>query len=212
MSTITETEAAGVKEDEIKLALLGDELERNKAFSFLYDEYSERLVGYLESKLPGLPLDLAANAMVDAFRAMNDQVIAGTFDYDQPLAGFLFGVVWNKGVDELRKFSCRALGKSEFYDAVGESLEETDVGRKWSNHVQASDADALAQEFRDFLVTLPEVQRQVAQVMADNFPSAVAEAQICEEVFHRPKSRMTVVQVKSAKREIRRKFKETLNK
>jgi hypothetical protein len=48
--------------------------------------------------------------------------------------------------------------------------------------------------------------------MADNFPDKIPEEQICEEVFRRTNRRMTVVQVKSAKREIRRKFKEILDK
>lgn len=212
MSTITDAETAVLNEDEIKLGLLGDEVERDAAIALLYSQYHEELVGYLERKLPGLPSDLVANAMVDTFRALNDQVVAGTFDYDQPLTSFLFTVVWNKGVDELRKFSRRALGKAEFFDTVGESLENTEIGRRWRQNVREGQSDELAQQFRDFLLTLPAVQRQVAQVMADNFPDKIPEEQICEEVFRRTNRRMTVVQVKSAKREIRRKFKETLDK
>ena len=212
MSTITDAETPSLNEDEIRLGLLGDEAERDAALTSLYDQYSEQLVGYLERKLPGLPPDLAANAMVDTFRALNDEVVAATFDYDRPLTSFLFAVVWNKGVDELRRFTCRALGNSDFYDVVGESLQGTEMGREWAQDVQVGVADELAQEFRDFLFSLPPVQRQIAQVIADNFPNRIPEEQICEEVFRRTKKRMTVVQVKSAKREIRRKFKEILNK
>jgi hypothetical protein len=48
--------------------------------------------------------------------------------------------------------------------------------------------------------------------MADSFPDAIPEEEICDEIFRRVGKRPTVVQVKSAKREIRKKFKGILNK
>jgi DNA-directed RNA polymerase specialized sigma24 family protein len=206
----TEVEELDLNEDEIKLRLMDSDVERNDALGVLYELLSEKLLSYLERSFPGLPSDLAANAMVDAFRALNEKVIEGTFKYDHSVVGFLFGVGWNKGVDELRKFTCRALGNSDFFEWVGESLANTEIGRLHTQHVGQERADEIAQEFRDFLLTLPPVQRQVAQVIADNLPTDVSEEAICSEVLRRTEKRMTVVQVKSAKREIRKKFRAIL--
>ena len=208
----TTAEAVRLDEDAVKLGLMGTDEEREEALKSVYEHYSEGIVGFLERKLPGLPADLCINAMLDAFRALNEAAVAGTFDYDKPIMNWLFRVAWHKGVDELRKFSRRTLGNSEFFDTVGECLEDTEVGRQWRLYTKSREADAIAQEFRDFLLTLPPVQRQVGQIMADSFPDAVPEEEICEEIFRRTGKRPTVVQVKSAKREIRKKFKVILNK
>jgi DNA-directed RNA polymerase specialized sigma24 family protein len=211
MSTMTDAEVAIPNEDEIKLGLLGVETERDNAIALLYSQFHEKLTGYLERKLPGLPSDLAANAMVDTFRALNDEVVAGTFDYDQPLTSFLFVVAWNKGVDELRKISRRPLGNPEFFDNIGEFLKNTEAGRAWQQFVQTGRAVELAQAFGEFLLSLPAFQRQVAQVIHDNLPDQLPEEEICDEILRRTKRRPTVVQVKSAKREMRKKFNKYLS-
>lgn len=207
----TTAEAVRLDEDMVKLGLMGTEEEREDTLKALYAHYSEDIVRFLERKLPGLPADLVINAMLDAFRALNEAAVTRTFDYDKSVVNWLFRVAWHKGVDELRKYSRRTLGNSEFFDTVGEYLEDTEVGRQWRFYTKTREADAIAQEFRDFLLTLPPVQRQVAQIMADSFPDAVPEDEICEEIFGRTGKRPTVVQVKSAKREIRKKFKTILN-
>jgi hypothetical protein len=94
---------------------------------------------------------------------------------------------------------------------VGEALEQTDEGGAWKEHLAKGDAEHIAQQFRGFLLTLPPVQRHVAQVMSDGFPETTPEDRICEIVFNRTGKRPTVVQVKSAKRELRAKFEQILH-
>lgn len=198
-------------EDEIKLALMGSDAEREQAFKTVYHKYHERLVGFVESQLPGLPSDLVVDAVVETFRAVYQDVLAGTFDYDGSLEALLFKIAKRKGIDALRKITCRTLGNADFFDMVGETIQGTEASKWWQHHLESGDAAELAQAFRDFLLTLPQVQRQVGQVMADFFPDAVPEDEICDEIYRRTKKRPTVVQVKSAKREIRKKFKDYLN-
>jgi DNA-directed RNA polymerase specialized sigma24 family protein len=208
----TTIEAIRFDEDVVKLGLMGNDPEREQALESVYEHYSLDILRFLERKLPGLPTDLGVNAMLDAFKALNEEVLARTFDYDKPLRNWLIRVARNKGVDELRRISRRTLGNSEFFDTVGECLANTEVGRQWRLYTKTRAADEIAQEFRDFLLTLPPVQRQVGQIMADSFPDAIPEEEICDEIFRRVGKRPTVVQVKSAKREIRKKFKDILNK
>jgi len=208
----TTAEAVKLDEDVVKLGLMGNNTEREDALKSVYEHYSEDVMRFLERKLPGLPTDLAVNAVLDAVKALNEEVVAHTFDYDKPLRNWLFRVAWYKGVDEFRKISRRTLGNSEFFDTVGECLENTDVGRQWRLYSKTREAEAIAQEFRDFLLSLPPVQRQVGQIMADSFPDSAAEDEICEEIFRRTGKRPTAIQVKSAKREIRKKFKVILSR
>lgn len=210
-NTPTIDEPLGLDEDEIKLALMGTDAERERAFKTLYDNYHERLVDFVESRLPGLPSDLAVDAVVETFRAVYREILARTFDYDGSLEALLFKIAKRRGIDALRKMSRRTLGNADFFDAVGETTQGTELSKQWQHHRETGAASDLAQAFRDFLVTLPLVQRQVAQVMAEFFPDTAPENEVCEEVFRRTKKRPTVVQVKSAKREIRKKFKDYLN-
>src|SRR5882724_11022115 len=142
MATIAEMN--GLDEDEIKLGLMGTEAECEAALESLYANYSERIMHYLERKFPGLRPDLQANAMVDSFRALYEKVASGEFNYDKPLISFLYKVAYRRAVDELREYGCRTLGRSEFYESVGEVLERTDEGEAWKAHLAEGNAAHIA--------------------------------------------------------------------
>lgn len=199
-------------EDEIKIGLLGDEQEREDALRALWKYFSPRLMSFIEKKLPGLPLDLATDAVSDAFRDLAKRVFAGTFDFDPPIGRFLFTAAHRQAVDELRKYGRRPMAKADFYETVGESLTGTEVGRDWHELVTAGKASAVLEAFREMVPSLPPIQRQVAQVVADSLPDELSREEICAEIHRRTGARPTGIQVKSALGEVRRKFRELLKR
>jgi DNA-directed RNA polymerase specialized sigma24 family protein len=199
-------------EDEIKIGLLGDEQEREDALKALWKYFSPRLMSFIVKKLPGLPLDLATNAVSDAFRDLAKRVLAGTFDFDPPIGRFLFTAAHRQAVDELRKYGRRPAGKADFYGTIGEYLKETEVGGEWQHLVAAAKAAAVSEAFRELLPSLPPIQRQVAQVVADFLPDELSREEICTEIHRRTGTRPTGIQVKSALGEVRRKFRELLKR
>jgi DNA-directed RNA polymerase specialized sigma24 family protein len=199
-------------EDEIKLALMGSDSEQTESLARLWNYFSPRLIAFVEKRLPTLPSDLAANAVLDCFRELFDSVRDGTFDFDKPMAPFLFTVAHRRAVDELRAIRSRALGNADFYESVAEMIEGTGAGCEWQKLVQAGKARSVADKFRAFVMTLPSVQRQVGQVMADYLPDDLTRDEVCDEIYKRTGKRPTVIQVKSALGQIRQKFRELMSK
>jgi len=167
-------------------------------------------MAFVEKRLPGLRSDLAANAVLDCFRELFDKVRAGDFDFEKPIASFLFTVAHRRAVDEMRGIRSRALGNADFYETVAAMMKGTGVSGEWQALVQAAKAGVVAEKFRLFVGTLPLVQQQVAQVMADYLPDDLSRDEICDEIYKRTGKRPTVIQVKSALGEIRKKFRELM--
>jgi len=199
-------------EDEIKIGLLGDEQERERALLALWKYFNTKLMAYITRKLPGLPLDLAASAVSQAFCDLGGKVLGGTFDFEQPISRFLFTAAHREGVDQLRKYGRRPLAKTDFYETVGECLSGTEVGREWQDLVSSGKASAVSDAYREMVPSLPPIQRQVAQVVADFLPDELSREEICAEIHRRTGSRPTGIQVKSALGEVRRKFRELLKR
>lgn len=213
----SESVSIPLDEDEVKLGLLGDASEQEAAFEKLFQHYHRRLVAFIERRFPGLPSDAAVDAMVESFLALYDSVRDGSFDADLPLRPYIFKVANYKAIDLLRKIGRRPQLESpqeEEEDGCSEvaaALAGTETGAEWSKVVQQAAANDITARFKAFLVTLPTVQRQVAQVLADYFPGSLQHSEICDEIMRRTGQRPTSIQVKSALGEVRRKFREILN-
>ena len=199
-------------EDELKLGLIGSAEEQEVAFTALFRHYHRRILAFIERRHPGLPSDMAADAMVETFRALHTAVQRGTFDVDRPLEPYLFTVATRKAVDQLRKLKRqlpsapnRAEGDDAFQD-IAAALSGTETGTDWGIVVSQAAANEIAKIFREFLLTLPPVQRQAAQIVADNFPASLQYREICDEILRRTGERPTSIQVKSALNQIRQKF------
>lgn len=199
-------------EDEIKIGLLGDEQEREGALHVLWKYYSTKLMAFITKKLPGLPPDLAANAVSEAFCDLAAAISERNFDFDQPIGRFLFTAAHRQAIDELRKYSCRPIGKTDFYETVAEFITGTEVGSQWQRVVAEGKASTVSEEFREMVPSLPPIQRQIAQVVADFLPEELSREEICAEIHRRTGTRPTGVQVKSALGEVRRKFREVLKR
>ena len=199
-------------EDEIKLGLLGSDEEKCQAIETVYQHYHERVMAFIVSNFTGLSHDLAAHAMVETFQALFESVTRGKFDFDQPLEAFLFCVARRKAIDQQRIIENQPVSLDDFYERVGQELSGTEVAELWRKCREADRATWLQHEFLTFLETLPWRQRQVAQVVADQLPIKLNEADISEEVFRRTGERPTVVEVKSALSQIRQKFRKLLDR
>ncbi|MBI3867701.1 MAG: sigma-70 family RNA polymerase sigma factor [Verrucomicrobia bacterium] len=199
---VSTTKTVQPDEDHIKLGFLGSYEERAEALEQLWQMYSSRLTSYVEGEFPALPKDLVANAVLDAYRQLFSKVEAQDFDLDRPLVNWLFKTCWRRAADERRKYVRRPLNSAELLDCIGNDLEGTEVGSDWQELARQDKAKEAAEEFRRFLLTLPDVQHQVAQVEADFYPDKPNREEICEEIYRRTGKRPTVVQVKSARAQI----------
>ncbi len=193
-------------EVEIKLGLCGTPADRQRAVEALWRECSRDVLVHVERKFPGLPSDSGVEIVGQAIEDLLQEIDSDRIDWNQPLLPLLITIAHRRAVDELRKWRVRPLSKADFYDFVTEEVAETQISASWGVRVRAGEADELQQQFRDFVLTLPRLQRLVAQVVYDNLPEKLEHTFICDEFFRRTGKHLTAASLKSALREFRRKF------
>ncbi len=207
----------GIDDADISLLLDGDAEEQEEAITFAFQKYGKQLVRYSASRAPGLSFECHEQAALQALQDLHDMARTGRFDLDRPLAGLLFTLTLRRTIDQLRRFT-RIRDFQEKLDdddhlamRVHESLYGTDAGREWSLIASREEARSVQEQFRSLVATLPRVQQLVAQVMADALPGDLTDAELADGVFALDGKRPTVVAVRSARTQIRQKFRKILN-
>ncbi|MCI0534083.1 MAG: hypothetical protein L0Z50_02530 [Verrucomicrobiales bacterium] len=208
----TKPATVSADEDEIKLNLCGTTAQRQRALETLWIDRRDEVMAYVERHFPGLPSGTGAEIVASAFEDLVEKIDDPKFDWDEPLRPLLIKIAYRRAVDELRKWQIRPMSKADFYDFAGEEVLETDIAQAWAVQVRSGEANETHQKFRDFVLTLPRLQRQIGQVIAENLPERLEHSAICDEVFRRTGKRPTGAAIKSALRELRRKFRELINK
>jgi hypothetical protein len=66
--------------------------------------------------------------------------------------------------------------------------------------------------FRQFVKTLPRVQRIIAQVIANTLPGDLTDQEIADEIFLQTGDRPTVAQIRSARNQMELKFRALLKR
>jgi DNA-directed RNA polymerase specialized sigma24 family protein len=168
--------------------------------------FAPRILAYIRKRFPGLSDEHTEEAVMDVFSGLYVAVRNGKFDIDPPLEAFLFSLARRKAIDHLRQQQGPKGTKTLAAEDIGDFLIGSEIGDAWKDLVQKDRATRITRLFLEFIASLPRVQRQVAQVMAENFPDKLEYAEYLDIIQERTGSRPTSVQVKSALSQIRLKF------
>lgn len=94
--------------------------------------------------------------------------------------------------------------------AIAETLTDTKVGEVWQVVASKNDGRRMMEAIQATIARMPERQRQVASVIIDFFPEAPSLKDVQQEVQSRTSEPLTIVAIKSALREVRRKIRDQL--
>lgn len=205
-------EAARLDADEVSILLIGTEEEQNDAIR-LIDKYLRFVISgiirnvaiYLKSEEVQ---EVYQEVLLGLWRAARD----GRYDADRPLLPFVFTIARCRAIDRIRRKSLRKrkIGNELVLDAIAGALADTKVGEAWGNIVSKNDGPRMMATIRKAIIRMPERQRQVASVMIDLYPEEPSLQEIREEVCQRTGEDLTVLAIKSARREARKKIREEL--
>jgi hypothetical protein len=131
------------------------------------------------------------------------------YDANEPLLPLLFTIAKRKAIDRVRRKS-RKTGKEQVLDAIADSLADTKVGEAWCNVASKHDGRRMLEAIGRAISRLPERQRLVASVVIDFFPEMPTLQQVQDDIHHRAGEQLTVVAIRSAWREARKKIREQL--
>jgi DNA-directed RNA polymerase specialized sigma24 family protein len=222
-----------VHEDEIKSGLRGNELKQFEAVCKAYGRYAAPLASYIRERVaPTLDSHELTTAVNDVFIELAKKARHGNFRTDGSLACLLFEMARCNAFDQLREkyryqkryestdFSGRGndtlafgeLSDDEIASRVALKLAGApEIAAAWRSVAsdRTPDNEVAAIEivrlFKMWIGTLPSLQRKVAERMAANFGD-VTDEEIRDEIGKISQC-PALGSVKSARREIREKFK-----
>lgn len=220
-------------ESGIKNALRGNPQSQADALRKTYDRYVAPLAAYIRERVaPTLDSHQLATAVNDVFIELAKKVKDGKLREDGSLKALLFTMARSNAIDQLRKklrwterrlpdhytgAEGSAIGQGadfdeEFVARIAERLVRApSLAVSWKALTQtrtAADetyANEVVRQFKMWLGTLPSLQRKVAETMAAYFGD-VTNSEIADEIG-KTDARPSVSSVKSARAQIREKFK-----
>jgi DNA-directed RNA polymerase specialized sigma24 family protein len=199
-----------VDTEEISLLLIGTQDEQKRAINLI----DKHLRGALCFKIRQVALSLNSEELAQVYQEVLlnvwDAAREKRYDANQPLLPFLFTLAQRRAVDLIRKTRIRRKGELELLDEIAETLKDTRVGEAWQIVVKRDDGRKRLELMRRSIARMPRRQRQVAEVVIERFHEEPTHQDICDEIYKKTGEHLTVVMVKGAWREARKKIKEVL--
>lgn len=194
------------------ILLCGDDAEKRRACSYFYEKYSVHVMDCVRAKYRSLPSDLVVNAVHEAFQAFYDEAATSPeFDQDHP-DRFLVVVAKRRACDIYRQRTGRGKFKEELYGDLSDILTGTQTGKAWSLAAGAGYANELQDILLKELENFGERQRKVARLLVTSIEHHLEDTELAElyrQTYHEP---VTVPIVKSARAQVRIKFKALIEK
>ena len=196
--------------DEISLLLAGDEQEQKLAIDLIDQQFRRPIIG----KIRHQALSMSSEELLETYQ----EVLLGVwnaarkerYDPDMPLLPFLFTIAQRKAIDWLRKNVREGIREDELIHAVLENIADTKVGAAWRTVASRETCQMMMELMRNEIAKMPSRQRSVAAVVVDAFPKTLSQKEIRDEVVRLTGEDLTVVAVKRALHEARKKIRELL--
>ncbi len=212
-------------EAEIKQGLTGTAQEQEIAFERAYARFARPMAAFIrENVAPTLDSDEIATAVSEAFCALARYVERGQFKADGAISTLLFSIARRKAYDLLRSKTTikrrhpgsqadegtesfdDQLADDEFAERVTQRLVRApEIRELWRTAADIGAANEIIRQFRLWIGTLPCLQRKVAEAIYTHFGD-ISNREICEEIAKQGHTKPTEASVKSARKEIIRKF------
>jgi DNA-directed RNA polymerase specialized sigma24 family protein len=221
-----------VEENEIKIGLIGNAHQQYSAICMAYERYADPLASFiLERVAPTLDSTEITTAVNNVFIELARKAREGNFQQCGALSSLLFQIARCNAIDIVRQRR-RRWEREVSFDAVRKHLDtsgtaESDediamrvaqklkdapqVARTWralaQTHTPANEtlAEEVKRQFKILVGSLTGLQRKVAGIIASNF-GGITNGEI-SDVIAETGPRPPLSSVKSARREIREKFK-----
>jgi len=220
------TVTPSAEDEEIKKGLTGTPQEREAAFEKAYARFAKPLASFIrESVAPTLDSDEIATAVSETFCGLARYIDRGRFRKEGALSTILFSIARLKAYDLLRGKTCLKRGgqecegdenaasvdcelsDEEFATCVSQRLVKApEIRELWRTAADAGAANEIIRQFRLWVARLPHLQRKVAQALLKHFGD-VTNKEISDEIAQGGHPRPSEASIKSARKEITRKFK-----
>lgn len=202
----------------IDILLIGDEEEVAEGIRRIDANFKEKIVEIIRKR--------ALSANPDDLFDIYQEVLLGIYKnaregkYDpgtkkKTLMAFIYKIASNKAIDWLRRKYAqkrkRDTDQDVLIDSVAEIIKDSSIYESWQNAHQNEERAIILGAIRNLVPRLKHRQRQVAEIIVENFPKLLILLDIKKQLLERYGEDVTTVAVKSARQEVYNKVKEALS-
>ncbi len=202
----------------IDIYLIGDEKEIAEGIRLIDALFREKIVAIIRKR--------ALSANPDDLFDIYQEILLGIYKnaregkYDpgtkkKSLMTFIYKIASNKAIDWLRRKSAqkrkRDTDQDVLIDSVAEIIKDSSVYESWQNAHQNEERAIILETIRNLVPRLKYRQRQVAEIIFENFPKLLSLLDIKKQILERYGEDVITVAVKSARQEVYNKVKEALS-
>ena len=197
----------------INILLIGEDEEKREAIQLINRYLQDKIVEQIKCSAPGLDgnelLDVYQEVLLSLYNAAKD----GFYDPDKAhLLAFIFTLAKRRAIDRKRQRIPKPISEDELIEALGDRLADTSIGQVWQEISACELGQEMLRRIRKISIGLPKRQRQVVSVIIDHFPKYLELEEICSEIYKSTGDMPTVVAVKRARQEARKKIRKLLSK
>ena len=202
----------------IDILLIGSEKEVTEGIRQIDANFKEKIVEIIRKRAlsanPDDLLDIYQEVLLGIYKnAREGKYDPGT--KKKTLMAFIYKIASNKAIDWLRRKYAqkrkRDTVQDVLIDSVAEIIKDSSVYESWQNAHQNEERAIILETIRNLVPMLKHRQRQVAEIIVENFPKLLSLLDIKKQLLKRYGEDVTTVAVKSARQEVYNKVKEALS-
>lgn len=194
--------------------LLGsDQAQIDDALDRLFRLHGERVMRYLQTCHPGVSVEAHQEILLEALGRLPRIFRTDPSRADRPVLPLLLRTAFEVGREKYRQ----VMGLSKRDDkvrafAIGEMLQQTEIGQTWKELENRSFRDHVSREIRAAAQAFPPRQKQVALVFAETWELKLTEMEFVDAFFKMYGERLTRNQVKRGLEEAYEKLSGTMGR
>ena len=201
----------------INIYLIGDEQEIAEGMRLIDDHLREKIVSIIRKRALSARKDDLFDIYQEVLLGIYKIAQEGKYEPDKKnLEGLIYKIASNKAIDWLReKFAQkrkRDTDRDVLIESVAEIIRDSNIHEAWEYANQKEKRKLLLKTIRNLIPKLKHRQRQVAEIIKENFPNVFNIPDIKKQILKLYGEDVTAVAVKRARQEVLSKIKESLDR
>lgn len=200
----------------IDIYLIGDQDEIAEGIRLINGKFKYKIVEIIHRR--------ALSANTDDLFDIYQDTLLGIYEYAHKkkyepgpttLVSLIYKIATNKANDWLRKKFAQKrkveIDKDVLIDSVAETISDSQIKEPWQIAQENDQRAIVLAAIRKLIPRLKPRQRQVAEIIKENFPCYLSDPDIKEQILQVYDEDISTIAVKSARKEVYEKLKDTLS-
>lgn len=198
----------------IDVLLVGNEKEIAEAIKLIDFHFRGHIIGIIRKTALSADLEELRGIYHDVIVSIMECAKSQKYNPDaEKLLSFIYTIAYRRAADWVRKKTgvLETSNTDEIVDAVNQVITESKYGSSWEMMRLENKRELFLLTIQKLIPNLKQRQRQIAEIIKDDFPKHLENADIKEQILKRYGDDVTIISVRRAKQEVLNKIKDALS-